>query len=90
MSLKAVSAGVYSAAVSHLPYSRKLTFTVAVTNEAGLRPAAAPVVSTTLHPPSKHKKSAKKKATGKNRKPGKKKHNAGSNGPAGSEGPVGL
>ena len=87
MSLKSLSAGVYSAAVSHLPYSRKLTFTVAVTDAAGLRPPVAPVVSTTLRPPSKNKK---KKTTAKNRKPGKKKHNAGSNGPAGSEGPVGL
>ena len=51
MSVGAVSAGVFKATASKLPYDRRLTFTVVVNNAAGLRPARSPTRSTTLHPP---------------------------------------
>lgn len=51
MSVGAISAGVFKATASKLPYDRRLTFTVLVTDAAGLRPARSPTRSTTLHPP---------------------------------------
>ena len=51
MSVGAVSAGAFKATASKLPYNRRLTFTVIVTNAAGLRPARSPTRSTTLRPP---------------------------------------
>jgi hypothetical protein len=53
MSLKGVSPGAFRATVSRLPYGKKITFSVAVTNAAGLRPPKTPARSTTLHPPKK-------------------------------------
>lgn len=56
MSVGAVSAGVFKATESKLPYDKRLTFTVLVTNAAGLRPAKSLTRSTTLHPPKPMKK----------------------------------
>ena len=56
MSVGAASAGVFKATESKLPYDRPLTFTVVVTNAAGLRPAKSPARSTTLRPPKTTKK----------------------------------
>jgi secreted trypsin-like serine protease len=56
MAVGAVSAGVFKATESKLPYDRRLTFTVLVTNAASLRPAKAPTRSITLHPPKPAKK----------------------------------
>jgi trypsin len=62
MSLINPSAGAYTASVSGLPYSEKITFSALVTNAAGLKSAAA-VKATTLHKPKpkKPKKKAKKR-----------------------------
>lgn len=51
MSVGAVSAGAFKATASKLPYNRRLTFTVIVTNAAGLPPSRSPTRSTTLRPP---------------------------------------
>ncbi len=51
MSISAVSADVFKATASKLPYDRRLTFTVLVTNAAGLRPSRSPTRSTTLRLP---------------------------------------
>ncbi len=56
MAVGAVSAGLFKATESKLPYDKRLTFAVLVTNAAGLRPAKAPARSTTLHPPKPAKK----------------------------------
>ncbi len=56
MSVGAASAGVFKATEAKLPYDKRLTFTVLVTNAAGLRPAKSPTRSTTLHPPKPMKK----------------------------------
>jgi hypothetical protein len=56
------SAGAYTASVSGLPYSEKITFSASATNAAGLK-SAATVKATTLHKPKpkKPKKKAKKR-----------------------------
>lgn len=59
MSLKAVSPGAFRATVSRLPYDKKITFTVAVANAAGLRPLKPPVRSTTLRPPKRRRTGSK-------------------------------
>jgi hypothetical protein len=56
MSVGATSAGVFKATEAKLPYDKRLTFTVLVTNAAGLRPAKSPTRSTMLHPPKPIKK----------------------------------
>jgi hypothetical protein len=56
MSVGAISTDAFKATASKLPYDRRLTFTVLVTNAAGLRPARSPTRSTTLHPPKPVKK----------------------------------
>ncbi len=56
MSVGAVSAGVFKATESKLPYDRRLTFTLVVTDAAGLQPAKPPTRSATLHPPKPTKK----------------------------------
>ena len=57
------SAGVYTASVSGLPYSEKITFDVVASNAAGLKQAAPAVAVTTLHKPKpKPKKKPKKKS----------------------------
>jgi secreted trypsin-like serine protease len=62
MSLVNPSAGAYTASVSGLPYSERITFSTLATNAAGLKSAAA-VKATTLHKPKpkKPKKKAKKR-----------------------------
>jgi hypothetical protein len=42
-----------------LPYDKKITFTVAVANAAGLRPLKPPVRSTTLRPPKRRRTGSK-------------------------------
>jgi Trypsin len=59
MTLKAVASGSFKATVSRLPYNRKITFTVAVANAAGLRPLKTPDRATTLRPPKKKRTSGK-------------------------------
>jgi hypothetical protein len=59
MTLKGVSPGAFRATVSRLPYEKKISFAVAVTNAAGLRPAKTPARSTTLHPPKRKRTSSK-------------------------------
>jgi len=59
MTLKAVAPGAFRATVSRLPYDRKITFTVAVANAAGLLPLKTPVRATTLRPPKKKRTSGK-------------------------------
>lgn len=56
MYVGAVSAGAFKATASKLPYDRRLTFTVVLTNAAGLRPAKSPTRWTTLYPPRPKKK----------------------------------
>jgi secreted trypsin-like serine protease len=56
MSVGAISADAFNVTASKLPYDRRLTFTVVITNAAGLRPVKPPTRSTTLHPPPKPKK----------------------------------
>lgn len=51
MSVGAVSPGVFKATASKLPYKRRLTFTVLVTDAAGLRATRSPTRSTALHLP---------------------------------------
>jgi Trypsin len=60
MPLKAVAAGAYQAVASGLPYNERVTFTVAVTDAAGLHPARLPMRSATLHPPKKKRKTKPK------------------------------
>jgi hypothetical protein len=55
-----ISAGLYRATATRLPYNERITFTGVVTNAAGLRPARLLVRSTTLHPPAKKKKESRK------------------------------
>ena len=59
MSLKALSATAYQSAVSRLPYSEKITFTVQAANAAGLKAAPA-TTHTTLHKPKPKKKHKKR------------------------------
>jgi hypothetical protein len=59
MSLKYVAPGAFRATVSRLPYDKKITFTVAVANAAGLRPLKTPVRATTLRPQKKKRTSGK-------------------------------
>lgn len=66
MALKTVSAGVFQAAASKLPYGEKVTFSALASDAAGLKSATA-VSSTTLHKP-KPKKHKKKKAKKKHKK----------------------
>jgi len=75
LALKALAPGAYQATVSHLPYGKRITFTVAVTNAAGLRPVKTPVSATILHLPPKNKKG---------------KHNGGGGSGGGGVGPIGL
>jgi hypothetical protein len=56
MAVAAASPGAFKATESKLPYDKRLTFTVLVTNAAGLRPAKSPTRSITLHPPKPMKK----------------------------------
>jgi Trypsin len=75
MSLRAIAPGAYQATVSHLPYGKPITFTVAVADVAGLRPAKAPARSTVLHPPPRKTKG---------------KSNQGKKNSGGGVGPIGL
>ena len=62
MALVNPSAGVYTASVSGLPYSKNVAFSVVASNAAGLKQAAPAVTATTLHKPKKKpKKKAKKR-----------------------------
>jgi hypothetical protein len=61
MPVSVVSAGVFNAAVTRLPYKERITFTAVAVNAAGLRPATSLVRSTTLHPPRPKKKKKPKK-----------------------------
>ncbi len=62
MPLSRISSGAYRATATGLPYNKRVTFTVLVTNAAGLRPARSLTRSTTLRPPSKtHRTSRKSK-----------------------------
>jgi hypothetical protein len=55
-----VSAGLFSAVASGLPYGERISFAVSVVDAAGLRPATAPLGSTVLRKPKpKHKKKPK-------------------------------
>jgi hypothetical protein len=83
LALKALSASSYQATVSHLPYRERITFSVVVSNAAGLRPAGALARTTTLLPPGKHQTSKKSKKGKKG-----KRHKGSSGGPLGV-GPVG-
>lgn len=56
MSVAALSTDLFNATESKLPYDKRLTFTVLVTDAAGLQPAKPPTRSVTLHPPKSRKK----------------------------------
>ncbi|HEY3865485.1 MAG TPA: serine protease [Solirubrobacteraceae bacterium] len=62
MALVNPSAGAYTASVSGLPYSEKITFDALATNAAGLKQASPAVAVTTLHKPKPKKKPKKKKS----------------------------
>ena len=47
--------GAFRATVSRLPYDKKITFTIAVADAAGLRPLKPPVRATTLRPPKRRR-----------------------------------
>jgi hypothetical protein len=64
-----VSAGVFNAVASRLPYGERITFAVAAVNAAGLRLGSTPVGSTVLYKP----KPKKPKLTKKHKKPRQKK-----------------
>ena len=79
MSLNALSASSYEATVSHLPYATMITFSVAVTSAAGLRPLSALVRATILHPAVKARQQTRRNG---------RKSKGGSQGPLGV-GPIG-
>jgi hypothetical protein len=60
-----VSAGVFSAVASRLPYGERISFDVSVLDAAGLRPATTPLGSTVLRKPKPKKKKQPKPRKGK-------------------------